>query len=175
MRPGVIPILQTKLDLNQFLPAARNVLGYSPAKAADAMTVTLDELPHALSCVAAFKDEKAPASVSWAWSQWDLFSVGFLVVATDLDMVDILETVSGMSVTMTETTERGILAAIVVGTLPNWQRAVLRGCKMDKQPGVRYAFNTIYRHFEAAGLRGVFEGLKVMPQTDKTFLLEDKR
>jgi hypothetical protein len=175
MKPGVIPIMQTKLDLSRWLPIARNVLGYSVAKAADAATVPLSDMPHALACLAAFKDEKAPASVSWAWPQWDLLSAGFFIVAEELDMVGILDMLAGMPVTVAETTQRHILAAVVSGTLAQWRQAVKKACNGRQEPGVCAAFNTIYRHLEAEGLRDLFHGLKLTPQTDNTFLLEDKR
>ncbi|KPK54272.1 MAG: hypothetical protein AMS22_06100 [Thiotrichales bacterium SG8_50] len=176
MKPGVIPIMQTKLDLNRLLPVARNVLGYSLAKAADAATVPLDELPHALSCLAAFKDAKAPISVGWARPQWSLLTAGFFIVATELDTLDILEAVSGMEIAVTETTQRGIFATIVSGTLTQWREAVLKGCRNTPcPPGVRYALNMIYRHFESVGLRDLFYGLRIVPQDDQTFLLEVKR
>jgi hypothetical protein len=175
MTPGVALILKTSLDLGTFLPLSRQVLNYSPAKAADASS--LSGIPHQLACVSAFKDEKAPTTVHWAESHLGMFVVGFLVVADEWDMSDILTLLPGMEVAVTETSQRGIKATIITGTLVQWQRAIKLACRdMSQPPGVRYVFNNIYRKLVDEGLRDMFGGLRLSEQSDHTFLLlEDHR
>jgi hypothetical protein len=177
MTPGVALILKTSLDLGCFLPLSREVLGYSPAKAADAMTVPLSDIPHQLACMSAFKDEKAPTSVRWAEPHLGMFVVGFLVVADEWTMLDILAWAAGMEVAITETKQRGIQAAIITGTLVQWQRTVRLACRNNnQQPEVRCVFNAVYRKLVDEGLRDMFDGLRLSEQSDQTFLLlEDHR
>jgi hypothetical protein len=175
MRPGVALISKTSLDLGTLLPLSREVLGYSPAKAADA--ASLSDIPHQLACLSAFKDEKAPTSVRWAEPHLGMFVVGFLVVADEWTMLDTLAWTAGMGVALTETKQRGIQAAVITGTLAQWQHTVRLACRNDnQQPEVRYVFNAIYRKLVDEGLRDIFDGLRLSEQPDQTFLLlEDKR
>ena len=64
MDPGVALILLTKLDSKTFLPLAREVLGYSPASAADSVTTPLKELAHSAACIASFKDKDVSPHLS---------------------------------------------------------------------------------------------------------------
>lgn len=175
MKPGVALILSSKLDNGKFLPLARQILGYSPAAAADSLTVELQPLAHHIACVAAFKDEKAACTVKKA-AALDLMHVGFLIVANERDMVEILE-VAGMSFVLTETLAGGITAIIISGSVAQWQRAVKYACDpvANLSSGARAAYNSIYRELCDCGLKAMFNGLHVHKQQDETFLLESRR
>lgn len=176
--PGVALILKSGLDLNNFLPLARKLLGYSPAKAADGTTVPLTEIVHQLSCLSAFKDQKAPPTVSYALPILGMFSIGFLVAIDERGMTKVLETAKGMEAVVTETLQTGLQAAVITGTLIQWKRAIKLACnpRSNLSSQVRYVFNTMYRQLVEQGLRDMFDGAKISEQPDSTFLLlEDKR
>lgn len=176
MNPGVGLILLTKMDLSQSLPVMRELLGYSPAKAADSVTIPLSEIVHQLACIAAFKDEQASSSIRVAASHFNLFHAGFLIAADERDMVEILE-VAAMPFTCTETMARGIDAAVISGSLAQWRDAVKLAChpKTQISRGARYAFNFVYKILCKQGLKDMFNGLQVTEQQDQTFLLEERR
>lgn len=171
MTPGVALIIKPELDLNLFLPLARKLLDYSPAKEADGSAVPLLALAHQLACIAAFKNKKAPATVRHARPYLGLFAVGFIVASDERDMVLILEATRGMECVVTETTQRGVQAAIISGTLAQWQRAIKLACQTSVVLPVRQVFNAMYKQLAEQGLRSIFDGLRISDQPDQTFLL----
>ena len=177
MKAAVVLILKSDLDLNTLLPLSRRMLGYSPAKTADGSAVQLPELVHAVACLSAFRDEDAPATVSLAATVLGLISVGFLVAADERDMVNVLDAASGMETVVTNTVERGIQAAIISGTLVQWQRSIKLTCSPQASitSNVRHVYNLMYRQLVKIGFRELFDGVKVSEQSDHTFLLEDRR
>lgn len=174
---GAALILRTDLDLNNLLPLAREMLGYSPAKAADGASVPLPKLPHALACLSAFKNPNAPSTVGYAAPVWGLITVGFLVAADERDMGGVLEATHGMEAVVAETVQRGIQAAIITGNLAQWQRAIKLTChsRTTVSRNVRHVFNLMYRQLVKEGFRDLFEGTTISDQPDHTFLLEDRR
>lgn len=161
MTPGVALIIKPELDLNLLLPLARKLLGYSLAKEADGLTVPLSVLAHQLACVAAFKDEKAPATVHHARPYLGLLAVGFIVATDERDMVLILEAARGMECVVTETIQRGVQAAIISGTLANFRRAIKLACQTSAPTPVRQVFNAMYKQLAEQGLRSIFDGLRI--------------
>jgi hypothetical protein len=176
MSAGVALVLLSNLDLNTLLPLSREILGYSPAKAADGVTIPLSNSAHQLACVAAFKDSKAPPTVRVAIPYLELFHAGFLIAADERDLVDILE-ISAMPFVITDTLQRGIQVAIVSGTLDDWARAVKLAChpQASINRDIRYVYNAIYTQLCNIGLKDIFGDLRTTELHDKTFLLEDKR
>ncbi len=168
MNPGVALILLTKLDVQSFLPLSREILGYSPAKAADG--ASLSDVAHHLVCLTSFKDQQLPPTVQAATSQLNLLHAGFLIAADERDTVEILE-IAAMPFVSTDTLSRGIDAIILSGTLAQWRDAVERGCCQDVTRDVRHAFNTIYRELCKVGLKEIFNR-QVTNRQDQTFLLE---
>ena len=171
MNPGVVLILISKMNYDKFLPIARDVLGYSPAKAADSASVELPPLAHHIACAAAFKNSEATCFISDAYLS--LFHVGFLIAAADYDMIGILE-MACMPFTVTETLMNGVSAVIISGSLLQWRDAVKTACnpKTKLARGARAAYNSIYKALCDQGLKGMFNGLQVCKQPDHTFLLE---
>ena len=174
---GVALILRSDLDLDNLLPLSRDMLGYSPAKAADGVIVPLPKLAHYLACLSAFKNPDAPPTVGYAAPVWGLMTIGFLVAADERDMVGVLEATHGMEAVVAETVERGIQAAIIAGTLVQWQRAIKLTChsRTDVSREVRHTFNLMYKQLVKEGFRDLFDGVIRSDQPDHTFLLEDKR
>jgi hypothetical protein len=173
MKPGVALILLTEMNLDAFLPLSREMLGYSPAKAADGVTVPLRETAHQLACLAAFKDGHAAPTVRAAIPYLDLFHAGFLIAADERDIVEILE-VAGLPFTHVSTRTRGIDAVIISGSLAQWRVAVKLACNSRTRltREARHAFNCIYQALCKEGLKDMFDDLQVSEQPDQTFLLE---
>ena len=144
MKPTGIIVQQTVLNTQTFLAACVEMLGYSPAKAADSQS--LKEIAHDLSCLSAFRDKGANPGVKNAKEIYELITVGVLVWADERDMPEILE-VAGMPFALTETKIRGIQAALISGTLATWCNSVLRGCSRDVPTLIRSCYDTIYLQF----------------------------
>ncbi len=171
MTPGVAMILNSGLDLGVLLPLTRKVLGYSIAKQADAASIPLAPIAHQLACLAGFKDEKVSPTMRGGERYLDFVSVGFMVAADERDMVYILEAAMGMSCIVTDSIQRGAQAALIVGTLAQWQRAVKHACKTSSTTAVRQVYNAVYRQLSDQSLRTLFGDLQVSDQSDQTFLL----
>lgn len=171
MTPGVAMILQPEMDFGTLLPLTRKVLGYSIAKQADAAAIPLAPIAHQLACLAGFKDGTSSPTVKGGERYLDLLSVGFLVGADERDMVYILEATLGMSYIVTDSIQRGVQAALIIGTLAQWQRAVRSACKTSTSTAVRQVYNAVYRQLSDQNLRPIFGDLREHTQSDKTFLL----
>lgn len=168
MIPTALILQKSVLDGPAFLAACMEMLGYSPANAADSQH--LEEMAYELSCLMAFKDKTAKPGVKNASNVYELSTIGCLVVADERDMPDILE-VAGLPHTLTETTVRGIQAAFVVGNLRQWRTAIIKGCSKQATQYVRACYDTIYLQFRSIGLQDLFDRSQ-RNLDDSTFLLE---
>lgn len=171
---GVALIAETKLNLSEFLPLARDLVGYSVSKQADSIPIPLPPLAHGLACVASFKDKTAHPAVRASGPFLGLFSVTMLVATFEPEMVEVLETAGGMEFAVVDTTQRQIQAAIITGTLAQWRQAVLRACgsKSKLSREARHVYTLVYNHLCKQGLRDMFDGWKAGEFDDKTLLLE---
>jgi hypothetical protein len=168
MNPVAMIVVKPALDQLAFLPLCREMLGYSPARRADG--ANLKEIPHLMTMLAGFRSEKVAPGVRGATDIYDLLHFGCLIAADERDMLPILEITSGMPFALTETVARGVLAVIVTGSLRQWRRAILRGCRAETTTQTRCAFGHLYTAFSALGLADLFGASKrVAP--DHTFLL----
>ena len=168
MNPTALILQTSKLDTQAFLAVSIEMLGYSPARSADAQH--MDGMAYELSCLTAFKDTTARPGVKEASSVYELFSVGVLILADERDMPEILEA-SAMPFALTETISRGIQSAFVSGTLRQWRTAVIKGCSEAVPQEVRICYDTIYLQFRSIGLDAMFERSQ-RTLNDNTFLLE---
>jgi hypothetical protein len=171
MLPEVLLVTTPAVNFRAFLGACLHVLGYSPARAADAAPRDLSEPEKFLSCLAAFRDQKAPAGLAANLLSHVSFSV--FVVADERDLLDILERCAGMPFVTAETTARGVTAAVITGTLAQWRDAVAAGSVSSAEPSVRAGFNKVYRLFCGAGLN-VWGDYRAREAPDRTLLLEYK-
>jgi hypothetical protein len=172
MNPSAILISQPLIDFDTFIGLSHKMLGRSPAISSDACRRNLSDTERFLSCLAAMCDEKAPVGFSANLLAHASFSI--LVAADERDMLDILQLAPGMPFVTAETLARGVLAAVITGTLGQWRDAVKSGSSPTAEPSVRYCFNKIYGLFNAVGLN-VWGDLRSREAPDRTFYLEDKR
>ncbi len=126
-----------------------------------------------ISCLAAFRDEKAAAGLTPNLLHHASFSL--FIVADERDLLDIIQFASGMPVVFAETLARGVLAAVITGTLAQWRDAVKSGANPDAETNVRACFCQIMSLFEQAGLNDVWRDYQTKPMSDRTFYLEDRR
>jgi len=166
-------LIQTPtIDNGIFLGYSKKMLGYSPSGAADQKQPKLTPGAHHLACVAAFKDRSAAATVEESIPYLDMLHYGFLLMADERDMQDILEATHGMPFVVVETMMRGMQAALTTGSLRQWRTAVKLGCRANTPPAVRECFDKVYLAFEKIGLKAFFGQLTKRQLSDHTFLLE---
>jgi len=173
MMPSVVLISVPSIDFRTFIGLSHKVLGRSPAASSDACRRELSDAERFLSCLAALRDERAPAGLSPRLLSHVSFSA--LVGADERDMLDILQCCAGCPFVVVETVVRGVQAAVVTGTLSQWRDAVVSGCSKGIESSVRHCFNKLHGLFIAAGLN-VWGDFQTRQAPDQTFLLlEDKR
>lgn len=166
-------LIQTPtVDNRIFLGYTKKMLGYALASAADQKKPILKEGAHHLACVAAFKNQSAPATVVESIPYLDMLHYGFLLIADERDMQNILEATHGMPFVVVETMMRGMQAALATGSLRQWRTAVKLGCQANTSPAVRECFDKVYVAFEKIGLKAFFGQLTKRQLSDHTFLLE---
>jgi hypothetical protein len=170
--PEVLLIATPSVNFDTFPSACRQVLGYSPLRAASTTSRELSEVEKFLSCLANFRDEKAVQHPSPHLFSHVACSV--FVVADERDLRDILECCSGMAFVTADTLARNVTAAVVSGTLAQWRDAVASGCVPQVEPSVRAGFNKIYALFRSVGLNAWSDYRAREAPDNNTLLLEHK-
>lgn len=173
MLPAAIIIQRPFVDMTAFIGVSHKVLGRSPAAAVDACPRSLSDVERFLSCLAALRDSEAKAGLQPNLLAHVTFSL--FLVADERDILGIIECVVGMPVVFTETLGRGVMAAVITGTLGQWRDAVKSGSNPDAEYNIRYCFNQIHNLFCVEGLIGIWKDFNLRPGPEQTFYLEDKR
>lgn len=171
MTPECVLIQQPAVDFGTFLSLSREALGYSPADASDGTARELSDAERFLSCLAAMRDEKAAVGLAPALLNHVSFSA--MIVADDRDALDIFQA-AGMPFVVVETVKRGILLAVMTGTLAQWRDAVKTGTALNQQVNTRACYCKLMVIFEQAGLGNVWQNFDRKPSTDRLFYLENK-
>lgn len=165
-------IVQPAVAFDILLRACDDILDHKVTEAVDSSIKRLSDTERFLSILAAMPDENAPVSLSPHLLTQVSFSI--LTVASDVDMMDILESCAGMPFVHTETKSRGILAAVITGTMQQWRDSVVAGTK-HTQATIRAGFNQIHDLFVQVGLCSIWNDYEQKPQEDGTYkLLEYK-
>ncbi len=126
MKPSVAVISEPVIDFTTLIGVAQQALGYSPGAKADQVRRDMPDAERLISCLSAFHDQAAPAGLTPNLLAHVSFSV--LVVADERDIIDILEAASGMAIVTADTVSRGVMIAVLSGTLTpgrSIQRAVI--------------------------------------------------
>ena len=171
MTPECVLIQRPDVDFGAFLSLSRDALGYSPADASDGTARELSDAERFLSCLAAMRDEKAPVRLAPALLNHVSFSV--MIVADERDALDIFQA-AGMPFVVVETVRRGILLAVMTGTLAQWRDAVMHGTSLDQEINVRACYCKLMVLFEQAGLGHVWDRYTRKASPDRLFYLECK-
>ncbi len=172
MTSHAVLVQQPSIDFTQFLGNSHEMFNTSLSAKADASHKQLTDTERFLSCLAAMQDGEAPVSLPPNLLTHVSFSV--LIAIDDREMLDVLTCCSKMPFVVADTVARGIQAAVITGSLSQWRRAVLSGCRMDAQQPVRELFNRILTLFEAACL-DVWADCRRREGPGNTLLLEDQR
>jgi hypothetical protein len=172
MTPYAIIVTAPLLNKEQFLTSCQEMLGYSPARAAD--SANLAGIKYLLAVFSSFKNNTtSPTTVKNSKEVYNLLNINCLIASDEYEMLQILEIISGMKFALTETTRRVIHAIIVNGTLIEWRDAIRRGCKRSQPTLIRACFNQLYIQFTQLGLEPIFNGVK-KHASDQTFYLESE-
>ena len=171
MTPECVLIQRPDVDFDAFLGLSREALGYSPASGCDASARELTDAERFLSCLAALRTEKAEVSLAPALLNHVSFSA--MIVADERDALDIFQA-AGMPFVVVETVRRGILLAVMTGTLAQWRDAVMHGTVLDQEVNVRACYCKLMALFEQAGLGHVWDRYTRKASPDRLFYLEYK-
>lgn len=173
MQSFAILIQQPSIDFSKLLITTGEMFGYSLSAQADASGKQLSDSERFLSCLAAMKNQNAPASLPPHLLSHVSFSV--LIATGERDLMDVLECCSSMNFTTADTIVRGIQAAVITGTLAQWKTAILSGCNEHTESSVRYLFNQILNLFEVANLGVWGDCTKRESRDHHTLLLESPK
>ena len=172
MPSHAVLIQQPAIDFTQFLGNSHEMFGVSLSAKSDASHKQLTDTERFLSCLAAIQDGEAPVSLPPNLLTHVSFSV--LVAIDDREMLDVLTCCSKMPFVVADTVARGVQAAVITGSLSQWRRAVLSGCRVEAHQSVRELFNKILVLFESAYL-DVWTDCRRKEGPGNTLLLEDQR
>ena len=169
MKPVAILVTEPSVDFAKLVSISYQALGYSPAASSDASRKPQHVAEKFLSCLAALRDQQATVGLSPTLLSHVSFSI--LVVADELDTIEVLECTGGMPLVSTETVARGIQLTVLTGTLAQWRDAVVTGTR--RAGAVQSLYCQIMAEFEGRNLNvwGDFNKRAV----GNVFLLEDKR
>jgi len=169
MKPVAILITEPSVNFSKLVSISHQALGYSVAASSDASNKTQHAAEKFLSCLAALRDQHATVGLSPSLLAHVSFSI--LVVAEELDTIEVLECTGGMPLVSTETVARGVQLTVLTGTLAQWRDAVVTGSR--RTGAVQALYCQIMGEFEARNLN-VWQDFSKKP-SGTIFLLEDKR
>lgn len=161
-------ISQPAVAFPVLLQACDEVLGHKVTHGVDNTAKKLSDAERFLSILAAIRD--AEAEVGFPPNLLTHVSFSVLTVADQADMMDVLESCSGMPFTHAETKMRGALVAVITGTVQQWRDAIVTGTN-HIQPSIRAGFNQIHDLFVQVGLSAVWKDYEQKPNDDGTYLL----
>ncbi len=173
MQPQILIIQRPDIDFPAYLGVALKVLGRSLASAADSSSQQLTTSSRFLSCLSAMRNSKAGVGFNPKLLPHIMLSV--LIVADELDVLDMMECAGGMPFVIAETTVRDVLMVVVSGNLAQWKLAVVAGATSEMSSSVRYAFNQIQIQLQSEGINLWTDYRQRQAVDQTTFLLEDKR
>jgi len=167
---GVALVQFSNVNVPKLLALGRQTLDRNLAESAD--SAGHDPPLHHMLCIAALKSPGARTSVD-VKPYTNLFHAGFMIIADERDMSEILE-LAGMPSILTETVERDMAQVFISGSLSQWRDAVMRGCQLEVSREARHTFNLIYTQFKTIGLAGIFSVKSKPHARDQTFTLDSK-
>lgn len=173
MTPSAVLIQQPAIDLTTLLGLTHKLLGYSLSAKVDQSRLDPCDAERFISCLAALRDPDAPAGITPNLLTHVTYSA--LIAAEDRDLIDILEAGAGMPFVTAETIQRGIMVAVITGTLAQWRDAVKTGANPSAEYNVRFCYCQIMSLFEKHHLGNLWKDFNRNPLNDNTFYLEDKR
>jgi hypothetical protein len=171
MVPQSTLVTAPSVQFGTLISICEQAMDRSVCKGVDNTSKHLSDAEKFLSILASLKDITSP--VGLPPNRLTLVSFSVLTIASDLDMLDILEACSGMPFIQTETSMRGMNLSIISGTLHQWRDAVVSGSH-SKQPNVRLGFNQMHNLFVGVGLGQVWNKYEQQPLDKGYKLIEFK-
>lgn len=162
----------THLDKNNVLTLMRTALGRSVSGPADKLGCN-PPLQHMLY-IAAMKEPDLKPQAASIKPYLNLFHAGFIVAADEFDFAEILE-IAGLPVVMSDTVNRGIKLAYIVGSVAQWRDALLRGGVSTTGSEARKVYNMIYTEFNKIGIAPALDLKAGVTLADSTFTIDVKR
>lgn len=172
MIPDAVLIQRPAADLDLLLSLTQKALGYSIVAGVDAGRKKHSPADKFLSCLCSFQERNAVAFHNGVLGH---VSYSVLMVADERDLLDILSIADGMHFLVADTVSRGVMAAVLTGSLNQWQSAVVQGMSKSVETNVRASYGKIMRLLEGEGLSDVWRDYHTKPSADHTFLLEHHR
>ena len=173
MKPEILIIQRPDLDSAVFLSIALKILGRSLASAVDASPKQLSDADRFLSYLSAMRNSEAGVDLNPELLTHVTYSV--LIVADEMDVLDMAECAGGIPFVTSATVARGVLLVVMTGNLAQWQLAIVAGTTPEMPTEVRYAFDEIHARFQSEGIN-LWANFRRRPAADQvTYLLEDKR
>lgn len=108
-------------DFDSFLAGAHNLLGRSVSEKADRSMLALTDAEKFRMCLTEFQGRDGQELNHH-------LTYSILLYAHQDDLLEIL-TICGMPAVVTETTARGVYAAVVTGNANQWRMAIQAGCR----------------------------------------------
>jgi len=164
----VYPLAVTHVEWRIFIDVCQRVLGISPTRGIDACHLDpkdpaafLGSLDMENKPIEALRDHYNPGHSH--------FSISFMLVSDDAGVKALRST--GLKMHAKDGLKRRVLT-IVTGTMDEWFRAIICGCRSSASYELRWIMNLILTRFETAGFREVFSHLTKHNQSDETFVLK---
>ena len=166
----VKPIARTAVDWQQFLIAAKELLGRSLTAELDARNMRTDDLAAYIASLGELESEGAsPASILRAPGYLlGHVSYSFLVV-TDRKLLYIVAATSDLRIVGTER------CAVISGSLEVWRSAIINGCTGRESMDLRLLYDKCLLYFERDGLGQLWSNYQKVSEPDRTFRLLEKR
>jgi hypothetical protein len=157
-------VLETRLDVGKFVTSAMAVTQQNHAQATDSKRM-VSQLAADVAIIDDFADDKMHLSLAVTY-------VGFLVGGAYHDVDEIIANTRGMAHVPTNYVDGVMRLVLIVGSLDQWQKTIVEGCKAHPLGAARAAFNQIYQALCQKGFSKLFEGFKTKDHRDGTFLIE---
>lgn len=161
-------IAQPAVAFPVLLQACDEVLGHKVTHGVDNTAKNLSDAERFLSILAAMRNVAAPVGFPLNLLTHVSFSV--LTIANEVDMMDILESCSGMPFTQTETKMRNVLVAVITGTVQQWRDAIVTGTNHEEL-AIRAGFDQMHDLFVQVGLASVWNDYEQKPQDGGSYSL----
>ncbi len=165
MQVAVVWATESRLDLGSFLRAAESVTGKNHARATDAKRLA-STLAADVAMLDDFAGNQSRLSLAVTY-------VGFLFAGLNHDVQQVIEHTRGMPHLHTEYVDPQVAAVVIVGSLDEWHKSIVEGCKPNSS-APRAVFNNVYHQLRQRGFGYMFDGTKTRDQNDGTFLIESK-
>ena len=168
MIPHSVLITQPSVNFDQLIGTCSEALDHNVSAGVDNSIKQLSDAEKYISILLAMKG--VSSQVHLAPSLLSHISFSVLTAAEDVDMMDMLESCSGMAFVVTETSRRGMLLAVVTGNMQQWRDSIVTGTQ-HTQPTIRAGFDCIHNLFVQAGLGSVWNSYQQKQNDDNTYTL----